>query len=216
VRFLIADDHPLFRDGLRSVLEARGVEVVGEAGTGWQAIELSAKLLPDVVLMDLGMPELDGLGATRLLSARQPHVKVVVLTASDDDADVFEAIKSGAHGYLLKDMSRVDFVRLLDGLASDEPVLSPAIARKVLGELGASRSPALAGRAEPLTSREREVLQLLVQGVTTTHELAAQLVVTNNTIKFHLRNILDKLHLHNRAEVVAYASRHGLVVPPPA
>lgn len=213
MRVLIADDHPLFRHGLRSVLEARGLEVVGEAETGWQAVELSAQLAPDVVLMDLAMPELGGLAATRLLSVRQPRVKVVVLTGSGDEADVFEAIKSGAQGYLLKEVTGPDFVRLLDGLASDEPVLSPAIARKVLGEFGAARKRATTDQPEPLTAREQEVLLLLTQGVTTTQELAERLVVTDNTIKFHLRNILDKLHVHNRAEVVAYASRYGLVPP---
>jgi len=218
MRVLIADDHPLFRAGLRSVLEARGLEVVGEAETGWQAVELSTRLEPDIVLMDLAMPDLGGLAATRLLSVQQPRVKVVVLTASDDEADVFEAIKSGAQGYLLKDLSGTDFVHLLAGLARDEPVLSPGIARRVLGELGRPRGPTVRGtvvasQPEPLTGREQEVLHLLIQGVTTTQELAARLVVTDNTIKFHLRNILDKLHVHNRAEVVAYASRYGLRPP---
>jgi DNA-binding NarL/FixJ family response regulator len=212
MRVLIADDHPLFREGLRGVLEARGFHVVGEAETGQQAIDLSAKLEPDVVLMDLDMPELDGLAATRLLSVRQPHVKVVVLTASADDTHVFEAIKSGAHGYLLKDISGADFAGALDSLATGEPIFSPAVARKVLGEFGRARAPA-AKSPDTLTSREQEVLHLLVQGVTTTQELAARLVVTDNTIKFHLRNILDKLHVHNRAEVVAYASRHGAGLP---
>jgi len=209
MRVLIADDHPLFRDGLRSLLEARGFEVVGEAATGLQALELSVNLEPDLVFMDLDMPQLGGLAATRLLSVQQPRVKVVVLTASADESDVFEAIKSGAQGYLLKDASGAEFARALDGLATNEPILSPAVARKVLGEFGASRTRA-ASDPDILTSREQEVLQLLVQGVTTTQELATRLVVTDNTIKFHLRNILDKLHVHNRAEVVAYASRHGV------
>jgi DNA-binding NarL/FixJ family response regulator len=210
MRVLIADDHPLFRDGLRSVLESHGFKVVGEAETGLQALELSARLEPDVVLMDLGMPQLGGLAATRLLSVQQPRVKVVVLTASADESDVFEAVKSGAQGYLLKDVSGEDFARALDGLASDEPILSPAIARKVLGEFGSPPARNHPSGPDSLTSREQEVLQLLIQGVTTTQELAARLVVTDNTIKFHLRNILDKLHVHNRAEVVAYASRHGV------
>jgi DNA-binding NarL/FixJ family response regulator len=214
VRALIADDHPLFRQGLRSLLESRGFEVVGEAQTGWQAVELSARLRPEVVLMDLAMPELGGLAATRLLSIRQPQVKVVVLTASEDESDVFEAIKSGAYGYLLKDLSGTDFLRLLEGIARGEPVLSPSVARKLLSEFGTSRpEPAAASRPEPLTGREQEVLGLLVQGMTTTQELSAKLVVSDNTIKFHLRNILDKLHVHNRAEVVAYASRYGLAPP---
>jgi DNA-binding NarL/FixJ family response regulator len=214
VRALIADDHPLFRQGVRGLLESRGFEVVGEAQTGCQAVELGARLRPDVVLMDLAMPELGGLAATRLLSVRQPKVKVVVVTASEDDSDVFEAIKSGAYGYLLKDLTGADFLRLLEGIARGEPALSPSVACKLLGEFGPSRpGPAAASRPEPLTGREQEVLRLLVQGMTTTQELSARLEVSDNTIKFHLRNIFDKLHVHNRAEVVAYASRYGLAPP---
>ena len=134
--------------------------------------------------------------------------------ASEEDADIFEAINSGAQGYLLKDLAGGEFLRLLDGLTRGEPVLSPSVARKLLSEFGSSGvGPARGRHPEPLTGREQEVLGLLVQGVTTTQELSARLVVTDNTIKFHLRNILDKLHVHNRAEVVAYASRYGL--PPP-
>jgi DNA-binding NarL/FixJ family response regulator len=215
VRVLIADDHSLFRQGLRALLEARGFDVVGEAGTGVQAIELSLSLRPDVVLMDLAMPELGGLAATRLLSVRQPDVKVVVLTASDEETDVFEAIKSGAYGYLKKDLSGAEFARCMQALARGEPMISPSGARKLLGEFSTDRSGAEpASRPESLTDREHEVLQLLVQGVTTTQELSAQLVVSDNTVKFHLRNILDKLHVHNRAEVVAYASRYGLGAGP--
>jgi DNA-binding NarL/FixJ family response regulator len=214
VRALIADDHRLFRQGLRGLLESRGFEAVGEAETGWHAVKLSARLRPDVVLMDLTMPELGGLAATCLLSARQPDVKVVVLTGSEDEPDVFEAIKSGAYAYLLKDLSGAEFPRHIEGLVEGEPVLSPSVARKLLGEVGPSRpGPVPASRPEPLTGREQEVLQLLVQGVTTTQELSAQLVVSDNTVKFHLRNILEKLHVLNRAEVVAYASRYGLAQP---
>ena len=215
MRLLIADDHPLFRDGLHSLLEARGMEVVGEARNGREAVEQARRLQPDVVLMDLNMPELNGLAATRLLSTQQPGIKVVILTASEDDADLFEAIKSGAQGYILKNLESGDFFRLLDGVARGEPALTPGLAKRLLGEFA---RPAPAPRpimdetgSQALTDRERDVLQLLVQGVTSNRELAERLVVSENTVKYHLRNILDKLHVQNRAQVVAYAMRHRMV-----
>jgi DNA-binding NarL/FixJ family response regulator len=213
LRLLIADDHALFRDGLRGLLEARGIEVVGEARNGREAIEQARRLRPDVLLMDLNMPELDGLAATRLLSSQQPDVKVVIVTASEDDADLFEAIKSGAQGYILKNLESGEFFRLLDGVARGEPALTPALAKRLLGEFArpAPASPATDETAQALTEREREVLQLLVQGVTSNKDLAERLVVSENTVKYHLRNILDKLHVQNRAQVVAYAMRHGMV-----
>ncbi|HEY3058117.1 MAG TPA: response regulator transcription factor [Chloroflexota bacterium] len=214
MRVLIADDHPLFRDGLRSLLEARGIDVVGEAKNGREAVEQSKRLRPDVVLMDLNMPGVGGLDATRLISAEQTNVKVVVLTASEDDANLFEAIKSGAQGYLFKNLDSNEFFRLLEGVARGEPALTPGLARKLLGEFArpaAPAQPAATNEAQSLTEREREVLNLLVQGVTSNRELAERLVVTENTVKYHLRNILDKLHVQNRAQVVAYAVRHGIV-----
>jgi DNA-binding NarL/FixJ family response regulator len=213
MRVLIADDHPLFRDGLRSLLEARGIDVVGEARNGREAVEQTKRLRPDVVLMDLNMPEVGGLAATRLISAEQPETKVVVLTASEDDTDLFEAIKSGAQGYLFKNLASDEFFRLLEGVARGEPALTPGLARKLLGEFARPPAPATPAVEGPqsLTDREREVLDLLVQGVTSNRDLAERLVVTENTVKYHLRNILDKLHVQNRAQVVAYAVRHGLV-----
>jgi DNA-binding NarL/FixJ family response regulator len=214
MRLLIADDHPLFRDGLRSLLEARGIVVVGEARNGREAVEQARQLLPDVLLMDLNMPEMNGLAATRLLSAEQPDVKVVILTASEDDADLFEAIKSGAQGYLFKKLDSQDFFRLLEGVGRGEPALTPGLAKRLLGEFARPaatvRAPAGTG-PQALTEREHEVLELLVQGVTSNRELAERLVVSENTVKYHLRNILDKLHVQNRAQVVAYAMRHGMV-----
>jgi DNA-binding NarL/FixJ family response regulator len=214
MRVLIADDHPLFRDGLRSLLEARGINVVAEARNGREAVEQAKRLKPDVALMDLNMPELGGLDATRLISAEQPEVKVVVLTASEDDADLFEAIKSGAQGYLFKNLDSAEFFRLLDGVVQGEPALTPGLARKLLGEFARPPAPAATTtppEAQSLTEREREVLHLLVQGVTSNRDLAERLVVTENTVKYHLRNILDKLHVQNRAQVVAYAVRHGMI-----
>ena len=218
MRVLIADDHTIFRDGLRSLLEARGVEVVGEARNGREAVEQTKRLQPDVVLMDLNMPELDGLAATRLISAEHPEVSVVILTASEEDADLFEAIKSGAQGYLFKNLASDELFRLLDGVARGEPALTPALGRKLLREFSRPPAPAPTRPAEDtametLTDREHEVLDLLVQGVTSNRELAERLVVSENTVKYHFRNILDKLHLQNRAQVVAYAMRHGMAQP---
>jgi DNA-binding NarL/FixJ family response regulator len=218
MKILIADDHALFRDSLRSLLEAHGLEVLGEARNGREAVELAKKLKPEVVLMDLSMPEMDGLAATRLLSADQPEVKVVVLTASDDDANLFEAIKSGAQGYLLKNLESEDFFNLLEGVSRGEPALTPALARKLLQEFArpVQAPPAPSQDPDALTDREREVLEHLVNGITSNRKLAQQLGVSENTVKFHVRNILDKLHLHNRAQVVSYAIRHRIVEPPAA
>jgi DNA-binding NarL/FixJ family response regulator len=215
MRVLVADDHALFRDGLRSLLSARGVEVVAEAENGRLAVELCRELDPEIVLMDLFMPEMDGLAATRILSAELPQVKVIILTASDQDADLFEAIKSGAQGYLVKNLQSDHFFALLEGVSRGEPAFSPNLARKVLAEFAQARSSRPASRdPDALTEREGEVLQYLVRGVTSTRDLAAALGVSENTVKFHLRNILDKLHLKNRAQVVSFALRRRMVPDP--
>lgn len=212
MRVLIADDHALFRDGLRSLLSAHGIEVVGEACNGREAVQLALAEKPDVVLMDLTMPEVDGLTAIRLLRSEAPDAKVVVLTASDDEDDLFDAIKAGALGYLLKDLESERFLELLEGVAEGQPALTAGVARKLLGELGHSRDAAGAGPARPrLTDREMEVLELLVAGVTETRGLARRLGISDNTVKFHLRNVLEKLQLHSRAEAISYALRHRIV-----
>lgn len=214
MRLIIADDHALFADSLKTLLEARGTEVVGIASTGREALEMTRRLLPDVVLMDLAMPEMDGLAATRAISAdeRLSSVKVLVLTASTEDADLFEAIKSGAEGYLVKDLAAERFVALLEGVGRGEPALTPLLARKLLTEL-AKPAPAAPPARDPdaLTAREMEVLEHMVQGTTSNRALSSTLGVSENTIKFHVRNILDKLHLNNRAQVVSHALREGLV-----
>lgn len=214
MRLIIADDHALFRDSLENLLTSNGHEVVGVASNGRQAYELTRRYRPDVVLMDLGMPELDGLSATKLISAdpQLDAVKVVVLTASTDDTDLFEAIRSGAEGYLVKDLGSASFLRLLEGVARGEPALTPLLAKKLLTEFAHPKiAPARDNDPDALTSREMEVLELMVQGVTSNRALAKKLGVSENTIKFHVRNILDKFHLNNRAQVVSYALRHGIV-----
>jgi len=211
MRILIADDHTLFRDGLRSLLQTRGIEVVGEAKNGREAIDLARRIRPDIVLMDLTMPEVDGLSATRVLSAELPDVRVVILTASDDEADLFEAVKSGAQGYLLKNLEADKFFEALHAVMEGEPVLTPHLARRLLQEL--AQGSATRERTT-LTDREREILELLVQGITSNRELAERLFISENTVKYHLKNIMAKLHLDNRAKVIAYVLRTGLVKPP--
>jgi len=211
MRILIADDHALFRDGLRSLLQSHGHEVVGEARNGKQAIELALQLHPDLVLMDIQMPELDGVSATRELTAQMPDIKVVALTASEQNETLFDAIKAGAQGYLLKNLEAEEFFALLDRASAGEPALTPNLARKLLQEFA---RPAARPAAEPdsdaLTDREREVLELMVEGVTSNRKLANRLGLSENTVKFHVRNILDKLRLHTRAEAVSYAMRRKM------
>lgn len=210
MRVIIADDHTLFRDGLRSLLEAYGAEVVAEARTGREAIDLARLHRPDVVLMDLSMPEMGGLAATRLIKAESPDLAIVVLTASEDEADLFEAIKSGAEGFLPKDVEARRLFELLEGVERGEPALTPELARKVLAEFARPVTDRSAPLRPTLTDRERNVLDLLIAGITSNRELGARLFISENTVKYHLRNILAKLHLENRAQVIAWAVRNGL------
>lgn len=215
MKIVIADDHTLFRESLGSMLASRGFEILGQARDGREAVDLARQLKPDLLLMDLAMPGLDGLAATRLISAEMPEVKVVILTASDDDENLFEAIKSGAQGYLLKNLESRELFSLLEGIGRGEPALTPSLASKLLREFARPPRPsAEAHDPDALTEREQQVLELLVTGVTSNRKLARQLGVSENTVKFHVRNILDKLHLHNRAQAVGYAFRHGIVPPP--
>jgi len=210
MRIVIADDHSLFRDSLRMLLSASGHEVVAEAGDGEEAVRLAWEFKPDVVLMDLAMPGGDGLSATKRLAAELPEIKVIVLTGSDDDHDLFEAIKSGARGYLLKESAGDEFLGLLRGVGAGELGLSPRLAKCLLEEFARWERRDERDEPDSLTPREQEVLELMVDGVTTNRKLAARLDVSENTVKFHVRNILDKLHLHNRAEVVGFALRNRL------
>jgi len=229
IRMLLADDHRLLRESLAGLFEARGMVVVGQADSGPEAVALARATVPDVVLMDLSMPGGGGLEATRLIKAVLPATSVVILTASEDEADLFEAVKSGAQGYLLKSYDPATVIQLVEAAARGEPALTPQLASRILVEFarGASFETTAAGepapprpprsradvpeelRVEPLTAREVEVLECLVTGMTN-REIAARLIVSENTVKYHLRNILQKLHLQNRSQVVAFALRHGL------
>lgn len=207
MRVLLADDHPLFREGLVSLLRAHDVDVVGEASDGAEAVDLTRRLTPDAVLMDLTMPGMSGLEATRLIKAEMPEVRVVILTVSDTDADLFDAIRSGAHGYLVKSTSSEEFFALLDALDRGEAPLSRGLAAKIMRYL--ARGGRLAADEVALTPREEEVLRLVADG-RTNREMATALSISEATVKFHMTNVLTKLHLENRAQVVAYAHRHGL------
>jgi two-component system NarL family response regulator len=210
---LIADDHTLFRQGLSSLLQQqKGLQVVGEAVDGWEALAKARELQPHLVLLDVAMPRCNGLEATRLIKRELPDVNVIILTVSEKDEDLFAAVKAGAKGYLLKNAEFEELVRAIEAVAGGAAVVSPSMAVKLLNEFAAvAAKDSLRTRAEgtALTERETEVLQLLAKGATN-KEIANTLVIAENTVKTHLRNILDKLHLHNRIQAAAYAVREGL------
>jgi DNA-binding NarL/FixJ family response regulator len=213
MRVVLADDHVLFRAGIASLLRAWGMEVVGQAGDGDEALELAQKLRPDLLLMDIGMPGCNGLEATKRIKAELPELRVVIVTVSDEDADLFEAIKAGADGYLLKDMSEDDLSRTLKGIASGETLLSGRFASRVLEEFARLARDGNGKAEDELTPRERDVLELVAAGATN-REIGVALYISENTVDFHVKNILHKLHLRNRAQAAAYAVHSGLVENP--
>ena len=217
LRILLVDDHVLFRKGVAVLLSRRpSIQVVGEAGDGIEAIKVARETLPDVILMDIEMPKCDGLEATRRIKREMPHVKIVILTVSDDDQNLFEAIKSGAQGYLLKDLEPYQLYDLLESVSRGEAPLSGVVAAKILKEFtqlnqGSSQT---SEAVDELTPREIDILELVVEGKTN-KEIAYKLNISENTVKIHLRNILEKLHLQNRIQAAVYAVRRGLVADSP-
>ncbi|MBI4319152.1 MAG: response regulator transcription factor [Chloroflexi bacterium] len=210
---LLVDDHALFRQGLASLLSSQpGIEVVGEAANGQEALERARDILPDLILMDVKMPGVDGLEATRRIKQELPHTRIVILTVSEDDQDLFEAIKSGAEGYLLKTLKAEQLFESLKGVFRGEAPISPGMARKLLNEFAQlTRKPETpVALRDELTRREKEVLQRLSDG-STDKEIAAHLCISRRTVKNHVHNILEKLHLQNRVQATAYALREGLV-----
>jgi DNA-binding NarL/FixJ family response regulator len=218
VRVLLCDDQALVRGGFRMILEAReDIEVVGEAEDGVQALELTWRLLPDVVLMDVRMPRIDGVEATRRLVRAGAEARIVILTTFDLDEYVFEALRAGASGFLLKDVQPAQLVEAVRVVARGEALLAPAVTRRLLDRF----AQALPGPAEPLpprlaelTDREREVLALLAGGLSNA-ELAERLVLSETTIKTHVSSILRKLGLRDRVQAVVLAYQAGLVRPQP-
>jgi NarL family two-component system response regulator LiaR len=208
IRVLIADDHAIVRKGIRALLSVKpDIEVVGEASDGAETVAQAQALRPDVILMDLVMPEKDGIEATRQIVEQQPGVRILVLTSFAADDKVFPAIKAGALGYLLKDSGPDDLVQAIHQVYRGEPALEPSIARKVLLEL--SQPPKEPLTPEPLTGRELEVLRLVAQG-RSNRQIAEQLVIAEMTVRTHVSNILSKLHLASRTQAALYALKEGL------
>lgn len=208
MRIVLADDHTLFRDGVSSLLCAWGHDVVGYASDGAEAIVLAAELRPDLILMDVGMPGMGGLEATRRIALAQPDVSIVMLTVSEDEDDLFQAIKAGARGYLLKNLESAQLRSMIEAVGRGEAAISPATAARIIAEL--ARSPVATPGPDRLTEREVEVLELVTAGLRN-KEIAARLGISENTAKYHLRNILEKLHAESRTELAARAVREGLV-----
>lgn len=206
---MLVDDHALIRKGMAALLAGQaGFRVVGEAADGLEAIDVARQLMPDLILMDVHMPRCTGPEATRVITREMPHVKVVMLTVSDEDRDLFEAIKSGARGYLLKNLEPEQLFETLEQTRRGDPALSPGMMARILEEFQYPSEPRV--DQEDLTERELEVLQLVVKGDSNA-EIAGKLVISENTVKMHLRNILEKLHLRNRIQAAVYAVRKGMV-----
>ena len=205
---MIADDHPVVRTGIRHLLETEpGIQLVGEATNGREAVSAVNQTRPDVILLDLVMPELDGTGAIREIKVSHPDVRILVLTTFASDDKLYPAIKAGAMGYLLKDTEPEDLVRAIQQVHRGEYPLSPAIAQKVLREIARRAEEPLT--TDPLTEREVEVLGLIARGLTN-RQIADQLVISEATVRTHVGNILGKLHLASRTQAALYALREGL------
>ena len=208
IRVFIAEDHAIVRKGIRALLTLEpGIEVIGEAGDGREAVRGIARSQPDVILMDLLMPELDGIQAIRQVIARDPEARILVLTSFSSDDKVFPAIKAGAMGYLLKDSEPEEVVRAIRQVHRGESSLHPRIARKLMREL--SQAGERPPTADPLTARELQVLRLVAQGLSN-QQIADALVLTVGTVRVHVSNILSKLHLASRTQATLYALREGL------
>ena len=208
IRVLIADDHPVVRSGLRALIETEtGMEVVGDAADGKEAIEKAGQLLPDIVLLDLMMPGVSGLEAIKGIQKYDSDIHILVLTSFDQDDLLFPAIKTGAHGYLLKDSSPEDLLRAIRQVSRGESSLHPTIARKLIREF--SESSRETNPAVPLSTRERDVLELLALGLSN-QEIADSLTISERTARKHVSNILDKLHVSNRTQAALFAVHRGI------
>lgn len=215
IRVLVVDDHAFFRRGLVSVLaEEADIDVVGEAGDGEQAVRKAGDLLPDVVLMDVRMPRTSGIDACTGIKSAVPSAKIVMLTISDEEEDLFEAIKAGATGYLLKEISVDELPEAVRAVSDGQSFINPSMATKLIGEFATlarkdkTRSPQVP--APHLTGREKEVLRLVARGLNN-RDIGQELYISENTVKNHIRNILEKLQLHSRMEAAVYAIRERIL-----
>jgi len=212
IRVLLADDHGIVRKGLRFLLENRpGTEVAGEAADGREAVRLAEELQPDVVVMDIGMPQLNGIDATVQILKRNPRIGVIVLSVHSDESYVARALTAGARGYLLKDSAEADLVRAVEAVAQGKPFFSPVIAQTLLEDYVRNmQQRGLQDSYDLLTDREKEVLQLLAEGKTN-KEVAVLLEVSPYTVETHRTRLMQKLNLHNTAEIVLYAVRKKII-----
>jgi DNA-binding NarL/FixJ family response regulator len=214
LRVLVCDDHALFRRGLQMVLEQEDdLELVGEASDGVEVVERAQELMPDVILMDVRMPKRSGIEAATAVKEVLPHVKILMLTISDEEADLYEAIKAGASGYLLKEIPIEEVADAIRSVWAGQSRISPSMASKLLTEFAAISKASEEKPQVPtprLTEREMEVLKLVAQGLNN-RDIAKQLFISENTVKNHIRNILEKLHLHSRMEAVVYAVREKMI-----
>jgi DNA-binding NarL/FixJ family response regulator len=215
IKVMLVDDHVLFRKGVESLLTAHDdFEIVGEAGNGKEAVERAAECKPDIILMDIDMPICSGLDAVKLIKSEMPQVHIVMLTVSDDGRDLFNAIKNGAEGYLLKNLEPRDLYAMLHGVLRGEAPITGTMASKILAEFRQPQ-PAIKRKRdaeEGLSEREIEVLKLIVEGLSN-KEIAKALSITENTVKVHVRTTLEKLHLNNRVQAAVYAVKEGLIDP---
>ena len=219
IRVLIVDDHALYRRGLQTVLSTEdGIEIVGEAADGVEAVDQAEETLPDVIVMDVGMPKRGGIDACRVIKQRVPSARILMLTSSDDEANLFEAVRAGANGYLLKDVPPEEVAAGIRGVFHGQSLLSPMMASKLLDEfkqisqrdVPAAPTPGL--ELPRLTDRELEILKLVARGKLN-REIATELFISENTVRNHIRNILDKLQMHSRMEAAMYAVRQRLIDP---
>jgi len=226
MRVLLVDDHQLIIEGISNLLALNGIEIAGIANDGVEGVEMAAKLKPDLILMDIRMPRCDGLSATRLIKAAQPEMKIIMLTTSTEDQDLFEAIKSGASGYLLKTMRVEVFIEALRDIEQGIPPFSPGLATRLLEEFTrlSKKDDGETQRSEetvspsshppittsPLTERQTEVLRLVARGFTY-KEVGKELSISERTVRFHMTKIMDALHLYNRSQVLVFARKQGLI-----
>lgn len=208
VRIMIVDDHPMAREGMKEILnEEETFNIVGEATTGKEAVEQTEVLMPDLILMDINLPDLNGMEATRLIKSKYPYVKIVMVTVSDDIVDLFESIKNGAQGYLLKHVEHDSWIPYLKAIMNDDVQIDKPIAKQILQEFSNHQLIA-ENKRDRLSTREREILTLVANGLTN-KEISTRLEISEYTVKNHLKNLFQKLHLNNRVQLAKYAYEHG-------